>query len=159
MRALVYPLACLFAFSCLTVSFAAPACPPTEPDEIGPFYKPDAPVRSRIGTGYVLIGTVRSSTDCRPVPKARIEFWHAGPKGEYDDAHRATIISDVTGKYRLQTDPPVSYLTRPPHIHILVEARGFHRLITQHYPARNSKRAVLDLVLVPATASSPRGTP
>ena len=153
MRTLFCLLIGLLALSSLTASFAATACPPTEPDEIGPFYKPNAPVRSRIGTGYVLSGTIRSSTDCRPVANTRIEFWHAGPKGEYDDAHRATIISDATGKYRLQTDRPVPYLTRPPHIHILVEAPGFRRLITQHYPVRDSKMVVFDLVLVPARAS------
>jgi protocatechuate 3,4-dioxygenase beta subunit len=150
MRTLVCPLAGLLALSWIAFSFAATGCPPTEPDEVGPFYKPNAPVRSTIGTGYVLSGTVRSATDCRPIPHARIEFWQAGPEGKYDDAHRATIFTDAAGTYRLQTDRPVPYLTRPPHIHILVEAFGFQRLITQHYPAKKSTGAVFDLVLVPA---------
>ena len=150
MRTIASLLAGLLAISWLTISFAATECPPTEPDEVGPFYKPHAPVRSKIGTGYVLSGTVRSSTDCRPVHNARIEFWQAGPGGKYDDAHSATVLADAAGKYRLQTDPPPPYMTRPPHIHILVEAPGFQRLITQHYPAKNSKEAVFDLVLVPA---------
>ena len=150
MRTLSCLLACFLALSWLTLSFAATTCPPTEPDEVGPFYKPNAPVRSQIGTGYVLSGTVRSSTDCRPVSHARIEFWQAGPEGKYDDSHRATIFPDAAGTYRLQTSRPVPYLTRPPHIHILVEAPGFQRLITQHYPAKKSTEAVFDLVLVPA---------
>src|SRR5512143_2589901 len=41
--------------------------PPTESDMLGPFYKPDAPVRSSVGKGYVLSGVVRSSKDCAPV--------------------------------------------------------------------------------------------
>ena len=32
-------------------------CQPTPYDEIGPFYRPNAPVRSRVGKGYVLKGT------------------------------------------------------------------------------------------------------
>lgn len=30
------------------------ACSPTELDEIGPFYRPNAPLRSRIGTGSTI---------------------------------------------------------------------------------------------------------
>jgi protocatechuate 3,4-dioxygenase beta subunit len=126
-------------------------CPPTEPDSMGPFYKPNAPERSKIGTGYILEGTVRSSVDCRPVPKARIEVWQAGPNGEYDDAHRATFFSNTEGQYRLETDYPPRYsFWRPPHIHMLVEAPGFKRLITQYYPKKGEKEGSFDLVLVPA---------
>jgi protocatechuate 3,4-dioxygenase beta subunit len=124
-------------------------CPPTEPDEVGPFYRPNAPLRFKIGTGYLLTGTVRSTADCRTIPKARIEVWHAGPGGEYDEAHRATLYSDAGGNYRLETHFPPPYLTRPSHIHFLVEAPGFERLITQHYPKQGSRAATFDFVLIP----------
>jgi len=126
---------------------AAQKCPPTQWDEIGPFYKPNAPLRTKIGTGYILSGTVRSAGDCRPLPSARIEFWQTGVNGEYDDAHRATIIADRQGRYRLETDLPSGYARRPPHIHILVDMRGYAGLITQHYPKRGVNRATFDLVL------------
>lgn len=126
-------------------------CPPTEPDAMGPFYKPDAPVRSKIGTGYLLAGTVRSTIDCRPVAGARIEIWQAGPDKNYDDAHRATLFSNAEGHYRLETNYPPRYsFWRPSHIHILVDAPGFRRLVTQHYPGKNSREGFLDLVVVPA---------
>jgi protocatechuate 3,4-dioxygenase beta subunit len=128
--------------------WAAP-CTPTPWDEIGPFYKPDAPVRSSIGKGYVLRGTVRSSVDCRPIAGARIEVWQTGPDGNYDDAHRATIIADRRGRYRLETSFPPGYGRRPSHIHILVDAKGYEGLITQHYPKQGTKEASFDLVLVP----------
>lgn len=132
----------------------ATTCPPTKPDEIGPFYKPDAPVRSRIGTGYVLTGTVRSSADCSPVPNARIEVWQAGTDKKYDDAHRATLFSDLHGEYRLETHYPPRYsFWRPSHIHILVDAPGFQRLVTQHYPGKGAKEGTFDLVLVPVKKS------
>ena len=118
---------------------AAQKCQPTPWDEIGPFYRPNAPLRSTIGSGYVLSGTVRSTADCRPLPGARIEVWQTGANGEYDDAHRATIIADSKGRYRLETDLPGSYARRPPHIHILVDMRGFAGLITQHYPKKGAK--------------------
>jgi protocatechuate 3,4-dioxygenase beta subunit len=128
---------------------AANRCPPTPWDEIGPFYRPNAPLRSKIGSGYTLSGTVRSAVDCRPLPGARIEFWQVGPNGSYDDLHRATIIVDKKGRYHLETDFPPPYSQRPPHIHILVDMRGFTGLISQHYPQPNKKKATMDLVLAP----------
>jgi protocatechuate 3,4-dioxygenase beta subunit len=122
-------------------------CTPTPQDEIGPFYRPDAPVRSRIGSGYVLRGTVRSAATCKPVPGARIEFWQAGPDGTYGDAWRATIYADSRGRYRLTTALPPPYARRPSHIHILVDMRGYAGLITQHYPKAGKKSATLDLIV------------
>lgn len=126
---------------------AAPKCLPTQQDEIGPFYRPNAPVRSAIGKGYILQGVVRDASSCRPVAGARVEFWQAGPEGAYDDAHRATVFSDANGRYRLETSFPPPYARRPPHIHILVDMRGYAGLITQHYPKSGSKGAEMDLVM------------
>ena len=125
-------------------------CPPTKPDALGPFYKPDAPTRSVLGRGYVLKGTVRSSVDCGGIPEARIEVWQAGPDGEYADAYRATLVADTSGQYQFQTDRPPRYSSRPPHIHIRVGAPGYRTLITQHYPEEEASEATFDLVLVPA---------
>jgi protocatechuate 3,4-dioxygenase beta subunit len=127
----------------------AVTCSPTPWDEIGPFYRPNAPERTSIGKGYLLSGTVRSASDCRPLRNVRIEIWQAGPDGTYDDALRATLFSDKTGRYRLQTSAPPPYGRRPPHIHILVDAKGFEGLITQHYPKKEKKGATFDLVLEP----------
>jgi protocatechuate 3,4-dioxygenase beta subunit len=103
-----------------------------------------------VGKGYVLQGTVRSSKDCRPVPEAKIELWLAGPGGEYDDAHRATIITDALAAYQFESNLPPPYYGRPPHIHLRVSAKGFKTLVTQHYPAGGTVSAVFDIVLVPA---------
>jgi len=129
----------------------AVTCTPTPWDEIGPFYRPNAPERTSIGKGYILSGTVRSAGDCRPLHNARIEIWQVGPDGTYDDAHRATLFSDHAGRYRLRTSAPPPYGRRPPHIHILVDAKGFEGLITQHYPKKGKKGATFDLVLEPET--------
>ena len=131
----------------------AVTCTPTPWDEVGPFYRPNAPVRNTIGKGYVLSGTVRSADDCRPLPNIRIEVWQTGPGGEYDADHRATLFSDQNGRYRLETSFPPPYASRPSHIHILVDAKGFEGLITQHYPKKGSRGATFDLVIVPETES------
>ena len=129
------------------VSFAA--CEPTAPDMLGPFYKPDAPVRPSVGKGYVLSGTVRTSKGCSPLEGAKIEFWLAGPDEEYADKYRATVFSDKTGAYRFESHFPPPYYGRPSHIHIKVSASGFKTLVTQHYPARGQTQGTFDLVLVP----------
>src|ERR671910_607770 len=123
-------------------------CKPTQPDMLGPFYEPGAPVRTSVGSGYVLSGTVLGAAECKPIPKARIEFWLANPKGDYDDAHRATVLAGQRGRYRLESNVPVSYGGRPPHIHVRVIAPGYEELVTQHYPERGQRKANFDLVLV-----------
>ena len=124
-------------------------CPPTPYDEIGPFYRPNAPVRSSVGEGYLLSGRVLSTADCRPLAGARIEFWLVGPTGEYGDAYRATVFSAADGSYRFQCAPPPPYVGRPPHIHFMVTVDGYERLISQHYPRSEESEAVMDLVLEP----------
>jgi protocatechuate 3,4-dioxygenase beta subunit len=123
-------------------------CKPTQPDMLGPFYEPGAPVRTSVGRGYVLYGSVLAAEECRPIPNARIEFWLANPRGDYDDAHRATVFAGERGEYRLESNLPVSYGGRPPHIHVRVRAPGYEELVTQHYPERGQRKANFDLVLV-----------
>jgi protocatechuate 3,4-dioxygenase beta subunit len=123
-------------------------CKPTQPDMLGPFYEPGAPVRTRVGSGYVLSGRVLAAKECKPIPNAHIEFWLANSRGEYDDAHRATVLADHRGTYRFESNVPVSYGGRPPHIHVRVRAPGYEELVTQHYPERGQRKANFDLVLV-----------
>ncbi len=124
-------------------------CEPTPPDMLGPYYEPDAPVRTSVGRGYVLSGAVLAAGSCEPIPDARIEFWLANPEGEYDDAHQATVPARAGGEYRFESNVPVSYGGRPPHIHIRVTAPGYRELVTQHYPEDGQTEANFDLILEP----------
>jgi catechol 1,2-dioxygenase len=78
---------------------------------------------------------------------ARIEFWLANSRGDYD-AHRATVFASQRGEYRFESNVPVSYGGRPSHIHVRVRATGYEELVTQHYPERGQRKATFDLVLV-----------
>ncbi len=126
---------------------AETGCKPTAPDEIGPFYRPGAPVRDRLGEGYVLSGRVLSSEGCLPLAGAIIEIWLTGPDGNYGDDFRATLLADQQGNYRFECSPPPAYGRRPPHIHISVRAPFHEWLITQHYPEPGQQEARFDLVL------------
>src|ERR671913_2361538 len=123
-------------------------CKPTQPDMLGPFYEPGAPVRTSVGSGYVLSGAVLAAAECKPIRNARIEFWLANSRGEYDDAHQASVFADERGEYLFKSNVPVSYGGRPPHIHVRVRAPGYEELVTQHYPQRGQSKANVDLVLV-----------
>jgi protocatechuate 3,4-dioxygenase beta subunit len=123
-------------------------CKPTQPDMLGPFYEPGAPVRTRVGSGYVLSGRVLAAAECKPIPNAKIEFWLANPRGDYDDAHRAKVFASKRGGYRFESNVPVSYGGRPPHIHVRVRAPGYEEMVTQHYAERDQRKANFDLVLV-----------
>jgi protocatechuate 3,4-dioxygenase beta subunit len=127
----------------------APAsCTPTPPDALGPFYTPDAPLRAKVGEGYLLQGMVRSAANCQPLAGAMVEFWLTGPDGEYGDAYRARVVAE-TGHYTFESNRPLAYAGRPAHIHIRVSAAGHRTLVTQHYPVASQDQAAFDLVLRP----------
>jgi protocatechuate 3,4-dioxygenase beta subunit len=124
-------------------------CDPTPSDSLGPFYEADAPIRDRVGEGYVLTGSVLSAENCLAISDVQIEFWLAGPDGEYRDDYRATLFSDDQGEFRFESHFPPPYQGRPSHIHIRVTAPGFQELVTQHYPEEGDEQATFNLVLVP----------
>jgi len=128
---------------------AGDACAPTRADMLGPFYTPNAPVRSSVGKGFVLSGAVRSARDCRALAQARVEFWLAGPAGQYGDVWRATIVADRDGRYRFESHVPPAYGGRPPHIHVRVTASGHQVLVTQYYPRSGETEGRFDLVVSP----------
>ncbi len=131
-----------------TPEATAQSCQPTAPDQEGPFYKAGAPLRDHVGEGYVLQGVVRSVEGCSPIAGAQIEFWMAGPDGQYTDDYRATMIVGEDGAYRFESNFPPPYSGRPSHIHVRVSAEGYQTLITQHYPKEGESSANFDLVLV-----------
>jgi protocatechuate 3,4-dioxygenase beta subunit len=126
---------------------AATACPPTAPDMLGPFYTPNAPVRSRTGDGLTVHGAVRSTRDCAALPGATLEWWSADGKGEYQDRLRATQATDAQGNFRYVTESPGRYPGRPPHLHVKISAPGHRTLVTQVYPKANQKDIAQDFVL------------
>ena len=58
------------------------------------------------------------------------------------------MLAGQRGEYRFESNVPVSYGGRPPHIHARVRVHGYEELVTQHYPESGQKKANFDLVLV-----------
>jgi protocatechuate 3,4-dioxygenase beta subunit len=146
-RRLVLALAVLVPVAAPSASVAA--CPATAPDMLGPFYVAGAPERSTTGDGLTVHGVVRSTRECKPLAAARLEWWSADGRGNYDDAHRATQVADSEGRFRYVTDPPGRYPGRPPHLHVRVTAPGHRTLVTQVYPKQGQREIAFDVVLQP----------
>lgn len=124
----------------------AAGCQLTQGSGGDPFYKPNAPVRSRVGTGFVLTGVVRSGIDCAAMRGTRVELWLRGPDGQYDDVHRGIVITDGSGRYRFESNFPGGSF---PHIHVRVAAPGHRPLEVRFVPRSGATAGVLDLVLEP----------
>jgi protocatechuate 3,4-dioxygenase beta subunit len=146
--ALTIALLVVVALGAGPVTWAQPKCAPTPRDMEGPFYKPGAPAREATGKGFIVSGAVRSAATCEGVKGARVEWWQANPKGEYDDAHRGMLVTAEGGAYRFETDFPPPYAGRPSHIHFKAFVPGYRPLTTQLYPKAGQSAITFDLVLV-----------
>ncbi len=121
----------------------------TTTDILGPFYRPNSPMRNNLVIGGMpgklveLSGVVRHKDCTTPYENAKIELWHCSSEEVYDNdsdeyRYRGTTNCDENGKYSFQTQMPVPYdagggLLRPAHFHMMVSAPGYQSLVTQIY--------------------------
>ncbi|KIK77688.1 hypothetical protein PAXRUDRAFT_834912 [Paxillus rubicundulus Ve08.2h10] len=100
------------------------------------------------------------TTEGEPIPDAVVETWEADHNGLYDIQYVDRVRPDCRGRFRttkdgsfkyraivpqpypLESDGPVGELLisqrrhnmRPIHLHMIVEAPGYHKLVTMLYP-------------------------
>jgi len=136
------------------------------------------------GKPLFISGTVSDSRG-RPIANARVDIWHADPQGEYDVQKpalggamqlRGVFNTDGEGRfhcwsikptsYPVPTDGPVGSLLkaskrhpmRPAHVHFMIEAKGFDRLITHvfeegdRYIDSDAVFGVRDALIIPFKA-------
>jgi protocatechuate 3,4-dioxygenase beta subunit len=154
---MVRALACLVLAAALGAGFAITSsaspgqesCQPTLGDAAGPFQTNAivTPRRSKIGTGHVLLGRVLSAPDCKPVPRAVVYLWQAGPNG-YGPRGRGSVRTDRQGRFRFEGPVPTSY-GRQPHIHIAVVHALYEDLLTRYVVRPGAKTGRIRLVLTP----------
>jgi protocatechuate 3,4-dioxygenase beta subunit len=121
----------------------------TTTDILGPYYRPDAPLRTNlrianaVGQPIKLSGQIKHK-DCKtPLKNACVELWHCDGTGVYDNEspdfkYRAKTFCDEKGNYIFSTIIPVPYtvgsgVVRPAHFHMMFSAEGYQSLITQLY--------------------------
>jgi len=111
---------------------------PTPAQMAGPFYTPDSPAKANFraddpaGAAVALRASVLD-TQCRPVPGAVVDLWHADSKGRYDnDGYRLRghQRADEQGAVQFQTVLPGSYGFRTRHFHVRIFRPGGGRLLT-----------------------------
>ncbi|MGV3639043.1 MAG: intradiol ring-cleavage dioxygenase [Adhaeribacter sp.] len=148
---------------------ATPACDdhdePTPRQTEGPYFKPSSPERSSLlqaglnGTPLILTGQVLN-TNCQPVAKALLDWWHCDQEGHYDNEgfiFRGHQYSDKNGNFQLETIVPGLYPGRTRHIHVKVQAPGKPVLTTQLYfpdEQQNQGDGIFNKVLVMKTKKS-----
>ncbi len=95
--------------------------------------------------------------NCTPIAHARIEHWQADALGYDVDKLRAYLLSDKDDGFSFETKWPG---TRLPHLHFMVTAEGYNRLVTQWIGSKRVGQSRLDLVLHPKEApTSNDGSP
>ena len=171
-------------------------------DILGPFYLSGAPFRGKVtpplepGDLLVIRGRIWGHDVKKPLANALLDVWQADANGRYDMndlrnppprgefKNRIRLVADETGFYEYETIRPAAYRIgrgrqafRPAHIHYMVQAPGYKKLITQLYfkgdpylkvdrfarnsnliiqpqlvkvPAGSYQRGTFDLVLAPA---------
>jgi len=91
---------------------------------------------------------------CRPLPNIRIEVWQTVPGGEYDATTEPPSFLIKTGAIASKPVFSLRHASRPSHIHILLDAKGFEGLINTALSKKGSRGATFDLVIVPETESN-----
>lgn len=93
------------------------------------------------------------NTNCQPVARALVDFWHCDDAGVYDNVGfklRGHQFTDEQGRYRLETIVPGIYTGRTRHIHVKVQAPNKPVLTSQLYfpnEARNARDGIYNRVL------------
>jgi protocatechuate 3,4-dioxygenase beta subunit len=123
--------------------FVVPSPPCTEADLTpgvadATGFKPGSPERASLieasapGPRIIVSGFV-IGLKCGRVKSARLDFWHADPRGAVDTQGfrcRGHQLTDADGKYRLETSMPGSVGTRAPHLAVRLTAPGQPPLTT-----------------------------
>jgi protocatechuate 3,4-dioxygenase beta subunit len=126
---------------------------------------PELPVggdmKNRNEGDTVVVGGRVLTTDGQPIEGAEIEIWQTADNGLYSNQDaaqpdynlRARMITDADGRYLFSTVRPAPYTVpddgpvgellhatgrhpwRPSHLHFIVTADGYRRLVTEVFPS------------------------
>ncbi|MEA2169243.1 MAG: hypothetical protein QOF76_2543 [Solirubrobacteraceae bacterium] len=117
-------------------AYAAATCVATPDKTVGPYFVDEKLDRSDVtgdqaGTPLALtIYVFDADHDCKAIPNAQVDIWHASSKGLYSDESangtsgqrwlRGYQVSDAGGKVVFKTFWPGSYTGRAVHIHFKI---------------------------------------
>ena len=154
---------------------------PTTTDILGPFYRPNSPIRIDInpkdfkGERLHLSGIIFKEDGTTPYENCMVEIWQCDSQMNYDNvtenySYRGRQFTKSNGKYHFITVQPIPYpaapnsnVYRPAHIHMRVSGEKQQDLITQIYikgdrniekdPCASSPKAVNRILNITNTKS------
>lgn len=132
---------------------------PTPRQTEGPFFRPDSPLVRNLRAGGepgrpLELACRLLDRDCRPLPGAIVELWHADDGGRYDNAGfrlRGHQVTDPDGRFGFETIVPGLYPGRTRHYHLILAPGGGRPLTTQLYfpdEPRNARDRIFDPALL-----------
>jgi catechol 1,2-dioxygenase len=146
-------------------------CVPTFRDGGGPYYKANAPFRSKIApsksNGEVLRmkGKVIKSDCVTPIANAVLDIWQANESGNYEDEwYRGQVRTDNDGDYTFETVIPKGYGEgtgyRPPHLHFKVSVDGNEVVTSQmFFPEIKGQAGFNDAYIMKVESTEKNGKP
>lgn len=113
----------------------------------GPYYKTGSPNRQSLieegvdGKKITVTGFV-FDRNCNPISNVWLDFWQADGTGNYDNQGyrlRGYQYTDSDGRYILETVMPAQYSSRPPHIHLKLQAKEDAPILTSqlYFPGQS----------------------
>lgn len=111
---------------------------------------PAFPERHNIGDAFVLMGVVRDSVTCAPLPDVTVMFDMTNPEGDYDGTQTGTTYTNALGMFVIRSDRPGAYGGGAPHIHLFVGRDGYLPITTAHDLLTPDDWGVIDISIEPS---------
>lgn len=147
---------------------AEPDCVPTFVDGGGPYYQPNAPIRSKLApdshVGEILrvSGRVLAADCVTPLQNVIVDIWQANESGNYDDVwYRGQVQTDADGTYEFETVVPKGYgagtAYRPPHIHFKIWQAGRELITSQMFLPASRAQGIAEAYIMKIETSEMQG--
>lgn len=113
-------------------------------------YRPNAPLVERLGTGFIVSGTVLRAGSGAPVANTRIQIWAATTLGgEREPRNHGSVLTDTNGTYRLEMEQIVPNFGQP-HAHLAYDDGAYKTLFLRPVmPSAQDTSLTVDFVLQP----------